>query len=54
MAMVISPHADDAAAFCGATLAKFATQEWNVVLVRMTDDRIIPGRGCSDCDLSFW
>jgi LmbE family N-acetylglucosaminyl deacetylase len=38
-AMVISPHADDAAAFCGATLAKFADQGWNVVLVRVTDDR---------------
>lgn len=36
--MVISPHADDAAAFCGATLAKFADQGWNVVLVRVTDD----------------
>jgi LmbE family N-acetylglucosaminyl deacetylase len=38
-AMVISPHADDAAAFCGATLAKFADQGWKVVLVRVTDDR---------------
>ncbi|MCJ7532977.1 MAG: PIG-L family deacetylase [Anaerolineales bacterium] len=38
-AMVISPHADDAAAFCGATLAKFAGQGWDVVLVRVTDDR---------------
>jgi LmbE family N-acetylglucosaminyl deacetylase len=37
-AMVISPHADDAAAFCGATLAKFAAQGWKVVLVRVTDD----------------
>ena len=37
-AMVISPHADDAAAFCGATLAKFAEQGWKVVLVRVTDD----------------
>lgn len=37
-AMVISPHADDAAAFCGATLAKFADQGWNVILVRVTDD----------------
>ena len=36
--MVISPHADDAAAFCGATLAKFADQGWRVVLVRVTDD----------------
>src|SRR5512143_1986087 len=38
-AMVISPHADDAAAFCGATLAKFAEQGWNILLVRVTDDR---------------
>jgi LmbE family N-acetylglucosaminyl deacetylase len=38
-AMVISPHADDAAAFCGATLAKFADQGWKVILVRVTDDR---------------
>ena len=37
-ALVISPHADDAAAFCGATLAKFAAQGWKVVLVRVTDD----------------
>jgi len=37
-AMVISPHADDAAAFCGATLAKFSNQGWRVVLVRVTDD----------------
>ncbi len=38
-AMVISPHADDAAAFCGGTLAKFAAEGWRVVLVRVTDDR---------------
>ena len=37
-ALVISPHADDAAAFCGATLAKFADHGWNVVLIRVTDD----------------
>jgi LmbE family N-acetylglucosaminyl deacetylase len=37
-AMVISPHADDAAAFCGATLAKFTDQGWRVILVRVTDD----------------
>jgi len=37
-AMVISPHADDAAAFCGGTLAKLASQGWRVVLVRVTDD----------------
>jgi LmbE family N-acetylglucosaminyl deacetylase len=38
-AMVISPHADDAAAFCGATLAKFVDDGWKVILVRVTDDR---------------
>ena len=38
-AMVISPHADDAAAFCGATLARFADEGWKVILVRVTDDR---------------
>jgi LmbE family N-acetylglucosaminyl deacetylase len=38
-AMVISPHADDAAAFCGATLAKFADQGWRTILVRVTDNR---------------
>ena len=37
-ALVISPHADDAAAFCGATLAKFAALGWKLVLVRVTDD----------------
>jgi LmbE family N-acetylglucosaminyl deacetylase len=37
-AMVISPHADDAAAFCGGTLAKLADQGWRVILVRVTDD----------------
>ena len=37
-AMVISPHADDAAAFCGGTLARFADQGWRVILVRVTDD----------------
>ena len=37
-ALVISPHADDAAAFCGATLAKYSDEGWRVVLVRVTDD----------------
>jgi len=37
-AMVISPHADDATLFCGATLAKLADQGWRVVLVRVTND----------------
>jgi LmbE family N-acetylglucosaminyl deacetylase len=38
-AMIISPHADDAAAFCGGTVAKFAEQGWNIILVRVSDDR---------------
>ena len=38
-AMIISPHADDAAAFCGATIAKFANEGWHIILVRVTDDR---------------
>jgi LmbE family N-acetylglucosaminyl deacetylase len=38
VAMVISPHADDAAAFCGATLARRAQEGWQVILVRITDD----------------
>lgn len=38
-ALVISPHADDAAAFCGATIAKFADEGWQILLVRVTDDR---------------
>jgi len=37
-AMVMSPHADDVAAFCGGTIAKFADQGWKVVIVRITDD----------------
>jgi LmbE family N-acetylglucosaminyl deacetylase len=37
-ALAICPHADDAAAFFGGTLAKFAAQGWRVVLVRVTDD----------------
>ena len=37
-AMIFSPHADDAAAFCGATLAKFSDLGWRVVLVRITND----------------
>lgn len=37
-AMIFSPHADDAAAFCGGTLAKRAAEGWKVILVRVTDD----------------
>lgn len=38
IAMVISPHADDAAAFCGATISKFSSDGWNIILVRVTND----------------
>jgi len=37
-ALVILPHADDAAAFCGGTVAKWAADGWRMVLVRVTDD----------------
>jgi len=37
-ALVFSPHADDAAAFCGGALTKFAAEGWRGVLVRVTDD----------------
>lgn len=37
-ALAIIPHADDAALFCGATLAKRAAQGWRVVLARVTWD----------------
>lgn len=30
-ALVFSPHADDAAAFCGGTLAKLAHHGWKIV-----------------------
>lgn len=37
-ALVISPHADDVAAFCGGTIARLADEGWRVVLVRVTND----------------
>ncbi len=37
--MIISPHADDAAIFCGGAMARFTDEGWRVVLVRVTDDR---------------
>ncbi len=37
-ALAICPHADDAAAFLGGTLTKFADDGWRTVLVRVTDD----------------
>lgn len=36
--MVFVPHADDASAFCGGTLAKWSANGWRIVLVRVTDD----------------
>ena len=38
IAMAVFPHADDAAARCGGTLAKFAAEGWEVILVRVTND----------------
>ena len=37
-ALVVAPHADDAAAFLGGTVARFAAEGWRMVLVRVTDD----------------
>lgn len=37
--LVICPHADDGALFCGGLIAKFANAGWRVLLVRVTDDR---------------
>ena len=37
-ALMISPHADDAALFCGGTLAKRAAQGWRVIVARITND----------------
>jgi LmbE family N-acetylglucosaminyl deacetylase len=36
--LAVIPHADDAAAMCGGTLAKFADQGWKVVIARVTND----------------
>lgn len=36
--LVICPHADDAAAFCGGQIIKFADEGWHVVMVRVTND----------------
>lgn len=36
--LAVIPHADDAAAMCGGTLAKFADQGWQVVIARVTND----------------
>lgn len=37
--LVICPHADDGALFCGGLIAKFRQSGWRIVLVRVTDDR---------------
>jgi len=37
-ALVICPHADDAAAFCGGLVIKFADEGWRMVMVRVTND----------------
>jgi len=36
--LAIIPHADDAALFCGGTLAKRAAEGWRVVVARITND----------------
>lgn len=36
--LVICPHADDAAAFCGGQVIKFVDEGWRVVMVRVTND----------------
>jgi len=36
--LAVIPHADDAAAMCGGTLANFADQGWKVVIARVTND----------------
>jgi LmbE family N-acetylglucosaminyl deacetylase len=36
--LAVIPHADDAAAMCGGTLAKYADQGWKVVIARVTND----------------
>ena len=37
--LIITAHADDAALFLGGTVARWAEAGWNVVVVRVTDDR---------------
>jgi LmbE family N-acetylglucosaminyl deacetylase len=37
--LVVGAHADDAALFIGGTIAAWARAGWNVVLLRVTDDR---------------
>jgi LmbE family N-acetylglucosaminyl deacetylase len=37
--LVICPHADDGALFCGGLIIRFSQAGWRVILVRVTDDR---------------
>lgn len=37
--LVMSPHADDATLFIGGTVAAWSEQGWEVIVVRVTDDR---------------
>ena len=47
--LVICPHADDAAAFCGGQVIKFADEGWQVVMVRVTNDETDSiGLSCED------
>lgn len=36
--LVIAPHADDPAAFCGGQVIHFADEGWRVIMVRVTND----------------
>lgn len=36
--LVIAPHADDAAAFCGGQVIHFVNEGWRVVMARVTND----------------
>jgi len=48
LVLAVIPHADDAAAFCGGTLAKFVVEGWRVIAARITNDdkdsMDLPGR----------
>ena len=37
--LIVTAHADDAALFLGGTVARWVDHGWNVVVVRVTDDR---------------
>jgi len=38
LVLAVIPHADDAAAMCGGTLARFSEEGWKVVIARVTND----------------